>query len=61
MSNRKRSDWYFANEGTICRRTWIERALAGVRGMTAMDEESIEAKKVNRRPKLYVVNSNSSG
>ena len=61
MYDRESSEQDFANEGTISRRAWIEKALAGVRSIARRaDEAGTKSEKIKKRH-LYVVKSNHSG
>jgi len=55
MSDKKHSDSLITNADTLRRRDWIERALAGVRSLSAEPDEL--AKAAQSKPRLYVVSS----
>jgi len=57
MSRIKRSKKIFTNEDTVCKRAWIDQALAGVRGRFAGGEEGLESTERPSKPNLYVVDS----
>jgi hypothetical protein len=61
MYDRDSSELDFANEGTISRRAWIEKALAGVRSIARREEPVASDTNKPKKPHLYVVNSNQSG
>jgi hypothetical protein len=64
MSNKKSAGFSLANQNTISRREWIEKALAGSSepagnsGPTAGHPGSPEGLDKPRRPYLYLVVSN---
>jgi len=58
MSDIKHSDQLIKNEQTQRRRDWIERALAGVRGLASGDDALPELREKAPKPSLYVVGSN---
>lgn len=61
MYDRDSSELDFENEGTISRRAWIEKALAGVRSIARREESVASDSNKPKKPHLYVVNSNQSG
>jgi hypothetical protein len=61
MYDTKTSEQEFANEDTICRRAWIEKALASVRSIARRDAEATKANDKTEKPRLYVVQNNRSG
>jgi hypothetical protein len=58
MSETKHSDTIITNERTLRRRSWIDRAVAGVKGKAVSGEEGLEARESGSKPKMYIVSSN---
>jgi hypothetical protein len=61
MYDRESSEPDFANEGTISRRAWIEKALSSVRSIVRRDDDAVSDNSAAEKPHLYVVNSNRPG
>ena len=57
MSHIKRSKKIFTNEDTVCKRAWIDKALAGVRGHFGVGEEGSESTERPSKTCLYLVDS----
>jgi hypothetical protein len=59
MSDIKHSETLIANQATLRRRQWVERAIAGVRGRLGGLDAS-EQRDKPPRPDLFVVGSRRS-
>lgn len=60
MSERTHSDTDFENADTVCRRAWIEKALDSVKERFTIGEERVESPDKEKKPHLYLVDSNRS-
>jgi len=61
MYDRESSELDFANEGTISRRAWIEKALASVRSIACRAQEAGTKSEKPKKPPRYQVKSNHPG